>query len=54
MGKLSGEGVGAVEEENGVNGGIKKWVVWQPKREELLKNSFREEKGFPKMYQVKR
>ena len=30
-----------------MNGGIKKWVGWWPKREELLKNGFREEIGLP-------
>ena len=33
----------AGREERGVNGGMKKWVrLWQ-KREELLRNDFREE-----------
>ena len=30
-----------------VNGRIKKWVGWWPKREELLRNGFREEIGLP-------
>ena len=34
-------------EDNGVNGGMKKLVGRWPKREELLRNSFREEIGSP-------
>ena len=34
-------------EERGVNGGMKKWVERWPKREELLRNGFREEIGLP-------
>ena len=34
-------------EEMAVNGGMKKWVGRQPKREELLRNGFREEIGLP-------
>ena len=35
-------------EERGVNGEMKKWVGQWPKREELLRNGFREEIGLPK------
>ena len=31
----------------GVNGGMKKWVGRWPKKEELLRNGFREEIGLP-------
>ena len=34
-------------EERGVNGGMKKWVGRWPKREELVRNGFREEIGLP-------
>ena len=34
-------------EEMGVNDGMKKWVGWWPKREELLRNGFREEIELP-------
>ena len=34
-------------EERGVNGGIKKWVWRWPKREEILRNGYREEIGLP-------
>ena len=34
-------------DERGVNGGMKKWVERWPKREELLRNCFREEIGLP-------
>ena len=34
-------------EERGVNGGIKKWVGRWPKREEILRNVYREEIGLP-------
>ena len=34
-------------EERGVNGRMKKWVGRWPKREELLRNVFREEIGIP-------
>ena len=37
----------AGSEEMGVNGGMKKWVERWPKREELLRNGFREEIGLP-------
>ena len=37
-------------EETGVNGGMKKLVGRWPKREELLRNGFREEIGLPKVY----
>ena len=38
---------GAGREERGVNGGMKKWVGHWPKREELLRNGFREEIWLP-------
>ena len=37
----------AGREERGVNGGMKKLVGRWPKREELLRNGFREEIGLP-------
>ena len=53
-----GEGVGKVQifcndvqtclagrEERGVNGGMRKWVRRWPKREDILRNGFREEIG---------
>ena len=36
-----------VREERGVNGGIKKWEGRFPKREELLRNGFRNGMGLP-------
>ena len=38
---------GSTSEEKGVNGGMKKLVERWPKREELLRNGFREEIGLP-------
>ena len=37
----------AGREERGMNGGMKKWVGRWPKREELLRNGFREEIVLP-------
>ena len=34
-------------EDRGVNGGMEKWVRQWPKREEILRNGFREEIGLP-------
>ena len=38
----------------GVNGGMKKWVGRWPKKEELLRNDYREEIGFPMTYRAQR
>ena len=35
----------ARSEERGVNGRMKKWIELWPKREELLRNGFREDIG---------
>ena len=35
------------QRKRGVNGGMNKWVMRWPKREKLLRNGFREEKGLP-------
>ena len=40
----------ADREERGVNGEMKKWVGPSPKREELLRNSFREDIELPMGY----
>ena len=35
------------QRRKGSDGGMKKWIERWPKREELLKNGFREEIGLP-------